>query len=91
MNNDRKFVGNGKQVQGYPLVNFNVCLSDLPSDAVYTGKNSGKKYINLTIGEKKGGEDQYGKTHSIWIDDFKPEEKTEAQAVPAGASDDLPF
>jgi hypothetical protein len=93
MENKRQFVGDGKQVQGYPLVNFSVCLSDLPADAVYEGKNSGKKYINLTIGQRKDGEDQYGKTHSVWVDDFKPEAQEQSASAPAPARQtaDLPF
>jgi hypothetical protein len=72
----RSWVGEGRQVPGYPLINLNICLSDVPADAVKSHKN-GKKYLNLTVGERKNGEDQYGNTHSIWVNDYKPEPKSE--------------
>lgn len=89
MENKRNFVGGGKQVQGYPLVNFSICLNDIPKDDIF--EYDGKKYIKLTIGEKKGGADQYGKTHSVWVDEYKPDTTEEASAPAKATSDSLPF
>ena len=86
--NKRSWVGEGKQVSGYPLINLNICLSDVPQDAVKTGKN-GKKYLNLTVGERKNGEDQFGNTHSIWVNDYKPDQAS--KPAPAKETADLPF
>ncbi len=72
MNNEKKYVGNGKKVGNYDMINFSVCLSDIPKDLIY--EYNGKKYINLTIGAKKEV-DKYGKSHAIWLNEFKPEEK----------------
>lgn len=85
-NQDRKYTGSGKAVNGYPLINFDICLSDIPKEAIRVSDKNGKKYVDFTIGERKGGEDQYGKTHSVWINDYKPEPKP-AQEQEA----DLPF
>ena len=38
---------------------------------------------------KKKEVDQYGKTHSIWIDEWKPD--APAQVQPQKAETDLPF
>lgn len=72
MSNEKNYVGNGKKVGQYDLINFSVCLSDLPKELIYEYKD--KKYINLTIGAKKEV-DQYGKSHAVWINEFKPEQK----------------
>lgn len=83
---DRTFVGDGKQVSGYPLVNLNICLTDISKDFIRKGKN-GKLYVDLTVGERRNGADNYGNTHSIWINDYKPEQKQEV----AVKEDVLPF
>lgn len=36
------------------------------------------RYVKLVIGGKKNGADEHGKTHSIWLDTFKPD-KTKRQ------------
>jgi len=72
----RIYVANGKRVGQYDLVNFALCLSKLPKELIY--EYQGKKYINLTIGANKEIS-KYGKTHAIWVNEFKPEEKQEAQ------------
>jgi hypothetical protein len=89
MDNERRYAGSGKQVQGYNLVNFYVNLDDLQKSDIKTSK-SGNKYVNLTIGERKNGADDYGNTHSVWIDTYEKQEGT--AAAPAKATnDDLPF
>ena len=46
-------------------------MDDLASDYITTAKN-GKRYINLKLSPKKET-DQYGKTHYLEIDTWKPE------------------
>ena len=41
--------------------------------------------LGLSIGKKKEV-DQYGKTHTVWIDEYVPEQKTESKP-----ETDLPF
>lgn len=89
---DKNYVGSGRKNEQYDLINFSVCLSDIPADDVF--EYNGKKYCKLTIGSKKDGVDQYGKSHSVWVNDYKPEQ-TEGASAPAPANTslegDLPF
>ena len=79
MSNEQKprvYCGSGKKVQKYDMVNLTLCVSDIPKAEIY--EYNGKKYLNLTVAAKRDGADQYGKTHSLWINDFKPD-KTKAK------------
>lgn len=87
----RIYIGHGKKVKTYDLVNFSVCLSDIPTGPdtpifEYKGKN----YVKLVIGAKRET-DQYGKTHSVWIDTFKPEKRQDGEnAQPRRSSEEAP-
>ena len=70
----KNYIGKGKSAK-YGIINFSICVSDIPKEEIKLASN-GKKYLNLCIGEMKEP-DKYGKTHTIWIDDFKPEPKAE--------------
>ncbi|ANS03062.1 hypothetical protein [uncultured Mediterranean phage uvDeep1-CGR2-KM23-C896] len=82
---EKNYVGSGKKVGNYDLVNFSIQLDRLNDFAF---EMNGKKYVKLSMGRKKEV-DQYGKTHSIWIDEWKPDATTQAQ--PQKAETDLPF
>ena len=86
--NEAVFCGNGKEVtfqDGNSIVNFSVALSKI-KDHVY--EYNGEKYVNLTICPNKGGENEYGKTHYVKVNTFKPDaSKAEAQEE----DDSLPF
>ena len=90
---DKNYVGNGVINEQYGLINFSVCLSDIPTDDVF--EYNGKKYVKLTVGSKKESPDQYGKTHSVWVNDYRPDNAGEGQAqaaaAPRSAENDLPF
>lgn len=59
----KQYVGNGKAFGDYGCIKFGLKVSDLiPND---------KGYVNLVIGPKREP-DQWGKTHSVWVDDWKP-------------------
>ena len=73
--NVKKYVGNGKKVGTYDLVNFTI--SEEKARESWIDYN-GKKYLKLTIGAKKEV-DQYGKTHTIWVDEYKPEQQAQSQ------------
>ena len=87
---DKIYVGSGKEKFDGDQVAVSVCLSDLPKDWIFEYNN--KKYVKLIV-QKKRETDQYGKTHYVAIDTFKPEQKTEQKplqnAVDEG--DGLPF
>jgi len=86
MDDKKIFVGNGIEKFDGNLVSVSVCLSDLPAEHIQTGKN-GKKYINLNVQKRQNGADQYGKTHYLAVDTWKPEAKKEVVTP----EDDLPF
>jgi len=69
----KTYVGKGIRHQEYDLINFSICLSDIPKEDIVKAKN-GKKYVNMTIARMKDT-DQWGKTHTVYIDNFKPEKK----------------
>jgi hypothetical protein len=48
---------------------------------------NGKKYIKLNVSAKKDGADEYGKTHYVAVDTFKPEAKKEPEAK----AEEMPF
>jgi hypothetical protein len=87
---DKKYVGRGKQVGNYDLVNFSIAESKV-AESWY--EYNGERYLKMTIGKLKQP-DNYGKTHSVWIDEYKPQENGTAapkKAVATEGSSDLPF
>tara|TARA_R110000751_G_scaffold16235_1_gene51599 strand:- start:2575 stop:2829 length:255 start_codon:yes stop_codon:yes gene_type:complete len=82
---EKIYVGSGTEKFDGNLVSCSLCLSDLPSEHIQTGRN-GKKYINLNV-QKKKETDQFGKTHYVAVDTWKPEPKKEVE----DSNKDLPF
>ena len=78
------YVGSGKKTSQYDIVNISICIDDLQP---HIFEYNGKKYAKLTVAAKKEA-DQYGKTHSVWLDEYKPEEKVEQSSKP---EPNLPF
>jgi len=83
---EKIYVGSGTSKFDGNLVSCSICLSDLPSEHIF--EYNGKKYIKLNVQKKKEA-DQYGKTHSVSVDTWKPEAK-KAEKVEE-ESKDLPF
>lgn len=71
MSEQKQYVGRGKEFGNFGNIKIGLKITDL--------KPNEKGYINLVIGKKKEP-DQYGNTHNVWIDDWKPQPK-----------EDLPF
>ena len=87
--NEKKYVGRGKRVGNYDLINLTIGEEKLKQ---HWFENMGKRYVKLTIGKKKET-DQYGKTHTVWIDEYVPESKkaeSNTQSAPL-PTPDLPF
>ena len=84
---DKIYVGSGTEKFDGNLVSCSLCLSDLPKEHVF--EYSGKKYIKLNVQKKKQA-DEYGKTHYVAVDTWKPEPKAEPVASNT-ADPDLPF
>ena len=81
---EKIYVGSGKSKFEGDQVSISVCLSDLPKDWKFEYNN--KEYVKLIV-QKKREVDQYGKTHYVAIDTFKPEAKTEEKKT----EEDNPF
>lgn len=86
--NDRKFVGKGVKPGNYDIINISIAKSKLEP---YWYEYNGEHYVKLTVGALRQT-DQYGKTHSVWINDYKPNEGKQ-QSAPATnvVETDMPF
>ena len=82
---EKIYVGNGTSKFDGNQVACSVCLTDLPQEHMF--EYNGKKYIKLIVQEKMNT-DEYGKTHYVAVDTWKPEPKKET--APA-VEEDLPF
>ena len=83
------YCGNGKEHKfedGGSVIHFSLKLSKI-KEHIYDFNV--EKYVNLTMCANKDGANEYGKTHYVKINDFKPEAKKTAE----GSSDTeaLPF
>ena len=85
--NEKKYVGSGKQMGNYDLVNFTIA-EEKTKDAWI--EYNGKRYLKLTIGKKKEV-DQYGKSHSIWLDEYVPDSAKQNEPAKPLPTPDLPF
>lgn len=71
------YLGNGKEKirqNGDKFLICSICLDDLekvPQKHIEMGKN-GKKYLHFVAMPYKDGANQYGNTHSLSVDTFKP-------------------
>ena len=86
---ERKYVGRGKKAGNFDLVNFSISESKVKESWF---EYNGEHYLKLTVGGLRE-KDQYGKTHSVWINDYKPNEgqPTAVKKAPVGEVQDLPF
>ena len=73
MADEKIYVGSGTSKFDGNLISCSICLSDLPQEHMF--EYNGKKYIKVNVSAKRDGADDYGKTHYVAIDTFKPEAK----------------
>ena len=86
---EKIYVGSGLEKFEGNLINTTICLTDIQQNAAeHIFEFNGKKYIKVKV-QKKKEVDQYGKTHFVEVDTWKPEPKKSEPAE--AASDDLPF
>jgi hypothetical protein len=76
---EKIYVGSGVEKFDGDLVEISVCLSDLPKEFMF--EYNSKKYIKLKVGKKRK-EDEYGKTHYVTVDTYKPKKKEEDDEMP---------
>lgn len=96
MSENKIFIGKGKAVEKFDgnLIECSICLTDISSEAgEHIYEYNGKKYINIKVQKRKDGADQYGKTHFIEVNTWKPEKQNEATSKTTVTEqvDDLPF
>ena len=77
---DKLYCGSGVEKFDGNLVEITVCLSKIPQEHRF--EYEGKWYTKLKVNKKKET-DEYGKTHSVEVNTWKPE--------PQNDSDDLGF
>ena len=93
MSNDQKaiYVGSGTEKFDGDLIEISVCLTDLPQEHRF--EYNGKWYTKLKVSKKKSVDD-YGKTHAVSVNTWKPEQKAatpQPKQVEMADDGELPF
>ena len=91
MSKEKIYCGNGKEKFNGDLIEQTICLSDLPKEFIF--EYDGKKYIKLKC-QKKKNIDEYGRSHYLIVDTFKPEKTDQPKPEQNDSeteTDDLPF
>jgi len=86
--NEKKYVGTGRQApNGLDIINISIAESKVKE---FWTEYNGERYLKLGV-SKKREPDQYGKTHSVFIDEYQPktDNKPKVEAVKVGS--DFPF
>ncbi len=73
------------------LINFSVCLSDIPKEKMTKSEKNGKMYVNLTARPNKNGADKFGNDFSISVMQTKDERDSKAQIVYVGNGKSFTF
>jgi hypothetical protein len=74
---DNIYLGNGTEKFQGDLISFSLNLSKLREAKEHFFEIEGTQYIKLKVQKKKESPDQYGKTHYVQVDTFKPTPKGE--------------
>ena len=85
------YVGSGVEKFDGDLIEISVCLSDLPAEHRF--EYNGKWYAKLKVNRKRET-DEYGKTHSVSINTWKPDASKKVEdtaSAPEKENADLPF
>lgn len=99
MSQDKIFCGSGKKREfnnggSITQVMFNLDVLNKYFEQYGFTTDQGKKMIKVDVATLRNGPDQYGKTHSVSIDTWKPDNQQQ-QAPPSGNNqgfqDDPPF
>lgn len=88
MTKDKIYIANGVEKFDGDLVEFSLNLNKLQKEASqFMFDYNGDKYIKLKVVKKRNGIDEYGKTHYIEVDTYKPDATKSSKKVES----DLPF
>ena len=84
---DKKYVGTGRQApNGMEIVNISNAESKVKE---FWSEYNGERYLRLGVSKKREA-DQYGKTHSVYIDEWQPtsNNNNQSKAEPVKVADD---
>lgn len=73
---EKIYVANGIEKFDGDVVEFALNLSKLKDAGEHVFEFNGQKYIKLKVCKNRDGMNQYGKTHYVQVDTFKPEQPT---------------
>ena len=77
---EKIYVGKGKSVGHYGNISFSV---DLDAITPHAFEYNGKRYVKLILSQMRQA-DQYGKTHTVSVDTWKPDQNApQAAGMPA--------
>jgi hypothetical protein len=71
------------------MIVIDICLSDIPKDAITEGKN-GKKYLKLVLNKRKS-EGKFGETHTLQLSQTKEQREAKAAPVYVGGGKEYQF
>lgn len=71
------------------MIVIDICLSDIPKDAITEGKN-GKKYLKLVLNKRKS-EGKFGETHSLQLSQTKEQREAKVAPVYVGGGKEYSF
>ena len=78
-NKEKIYVGSGKEKFDGNLIDVSINLSKISKNAKdFIFEYGGDKYIKLKVVKKKGP-DEYGKSHYVEVDTWKPESSASAE------------
>jgi hypothetical protein len=72
------YLGNGrekKRQNGDSFITASICIDDIEklNEEHISRAENGKRYVKICINPYRDGANQYGNTHSISVDTYKPE------------------
>lgn len=71
------------------IINVSINLDKIDKSKIIEGKKG--KYLNLTVGANRDGEDQYGNTHYVSISQTKEEREAKSPKVYLGNGKEFVF
>ena len=61
------------------IINLSINLDKIDKSKIVTGKKG--KYLNLTVGSNRDGEDQFGNTHYVFQSQSKEEREAKNEGI----------
>lgn len=71
------------------IISCSICVNDIPQECMTIASN-GKKYLNFVVDEKLET-DQYGKTHSVYIQQSKEQREAKESKIYIGNGKEFVF